>query len=237
MGKQGIPAQVAQHTPPVNQYGIQLRSNLPPGYQPYPQQQARPGAGYSANQQYDRVPVTTDDVDLLDDSRYYPQRPGSNAIMRRRSNPPVAPPAPLPEPRRIHWLTVVGLFLFTMLVGWILLTALSGWIQERRNDLIYGNPRTTQLDANFNHNNQMSHVIGVNLNGTIQVIETQTGKNPTPHMYVVATLPTSDALEPVTLTPQDLNGDGKLDLLVTIKGFTIPLYNNGTEFQQQPPTH
>src|SRR5438270_435613 len=88
-----VKEQIAQHGRaqqgqyPVNQYGIPLRSNLPPGYQPYQQQQARPGAGYSANQQYDRVPVTTDDVDLLDDSRYYPQRPGSNAIMRRRSNP------------------------------------------------------------------------------------------------------------------------------------------------------
>ena len=123
----------------------------------------------------------------------------------------------------------------TMLVGWIALSALSGFIQQKRDDLTYGNPRTTQLDANFGHNNQVSHIISVNLNGTIEVIETQTGKNPFMHMYVVANLPTSAALEPVTLTVQDLNGDGKLDLLVTINGFTIPLYNNGTGFQPQPP--
>src|SRR5205823_4381050 len=177
---------------------------------------------YSASQQYaNRVPVTTDSVDLEEHPRYYSQRPNSSAVVRHQPYPPpIRQPVPdedlLPEKKRFHWLTVVGLFLSTMLLGWILLTALSGWIQERRNDLIYGNPRTTQLDANFNHNSQLSHVIGVNLNGTIQVIETQTGKNPTPHMYVVATLPTSDDLEPVTLTPQDLNGDGKLDLLVTI---------------------
>jgi hypothetical protein len=39
---------------------------------------------------------------------------------------------------------------------------------------------------------------------------------------------------PVTATVQDVNGDGKPDLVVNTAQVSTPLYNNGQTFQLQP---
>ena len=122
-----------------------------------------------------------------------------------------------------------------MLVGWIAFTALDGIIQQKRDDLLYGNPRIFQIDANVGHNGRVSHFIAVNLNGYIEIFETQRGHPEAAKIYVVVVLPQDQARLPGTLSFQDINGDGKLDALVHFGSTEIPLYNNGTTFQNVPP--
>jgi hypothetical protein len=113
-------------------------------------------------------------------------------------------------------------------------------VADNTDDWHYGRPRTFQIDQNVGHFNYASHFVALNLNGKIEVIETQP-QNPNPqqstHMYIAATLATDQNLQPVTLQFEDLNGDGKLDLLVFVgNSLQVPLYNNGTSFQSQPPS-
>ena len=141
--------------------------------------------------------------------------------------------------RRKHWLVYVGLAMFIMLIGWVLITMIGYWWQTKMDDLKYGYPRTYQTDANVGHYGYTSHFVALNLNGKVEVIETQP-QNPdqqkATHMYIAATLSIDQSLQPVTLKFEDLTGSGKLDMLVYVGStLQVPFYNNGTSFQNQPP--
>src|SRR6266700_5564191 len=113
---------------------------------------------------------------------------------------------------RPHWLVFVGVAMLVMVMGWVVFTAVANWWQTTQDDWHYGRPRTFQIDQNVGHFNYISHFIALNLNGKIEVIETQP-QNPnqqqSTHMYIAATLATDQNLQPVTLQFEDLNGDGK----------------------------
>jgi hypothetical protein len=177
---------------------------------------------------------------VITDEDVYPQPPARltprSAIRYQPTNQQQAQQRP-----RVHWLVWAGLAMFIMLFGWVALTALGNWWQTTLDDWHYGRPRTFQTDQNVGHFNYASHFVALNLNGKIEVIETQP-QNPnqqqSTHMYIVATLTTDQDLAPVTLRFEDLNGDGKLDMLVFVGNtLQIPLYNNGVSFQSQPPGH
>src|SRR5207245_1375564 len=84
------------------------------------------------------------------------------------------------------------------------------------------------------HYGRISHFLCVNLNGEIELIETQKGHPEVAKIYVVVVLPQDQAGLPVTISFQDINADGKLDALVHYGSTEIPLYNNCTTFQSQP---
>jgi len=184
------------------------------------------------------VPVTTDGDDLEEDERYYTKKPNSSAVMRNRPYPPpvTQPPAPLPEKNRHHWLFWLGLVFCIMLIGWTVFTALSGFIQQKRNDIVYGTPRTFQIDAIVGHSGRMSHFTAINLDGYIEIFETQRGHPEAARIYTPTTL-TINSTDPVILSFQDVNGDGKPDMIITAPSFQEVMFNNGATFQPQPPTH
>ncbi len=126
-----------------------------------------------------------------------------------------------------------------MIFGWAGITVIGNWWQTTLDDWHYGRPRTFQTDQNVGHYGFTSHFVALNLNGKIEVIETQPlnpNQQQSTRMYIVANLTTDQELAPVTLRFEDLNGDGKLDMLVFVGGtLQVPLYNNGTGFQSQPP--
>jgi hypothetical protein len=166
-----------------------------------------------------------------------PARTMPRSAIRYRSIAPAQPQAQ-PKPRR-HWLVYVGIAFFVMIFGWIALTALGNWWQTKLDDWKYGYPRTFQTDANVGHFNYTSHFVAMNLNGKIEIIETEPA-NPnqqqSTHMYIAATLAIDENLQPVTLKFEDLTGHGRLDMLVFVgNSLQVPLYNNGTTFQTQPP--
>jgi hypothetical protein len=135
--------------------------------------------------------------------------------------------------QRFHWLVFVGLALLIMIVGWIGLSALGTWWQTTRNDWLYGRPRTFQIDAVVGHHDSPqnpSHFIAMNLNRHIIIIEIPGGDASKSVIYSGPTLvgPGED-LTPVTLTFEDINHDGKLDMIVNIQGSQLVFLNeNGT---------
>jgi len=135
--------------------------------------------------------------------------------------------------RRSHWLMFVGLALFVMILGWLALSAVGSWWQTTQNDWRFGRPRTFQIDQVVGHRDSPqnpSHFIAMNLNRHILVIEIPGGDVSKSVVYSGPTLlgPGQD-LTPVTLSFQDINHDGKLDMIVNVQGSQfIYLNENGT---------
>jgi hypothetical protein len=142
------------------------------------------------------------------------------------------------KPRRpLHWLVWVGVALFVMIVGWIGLSTLSSFIQTKQDDWTYGQTRHFTLDAVVGHNDSTfnpSHFIAENDKGDVYVIELPGGDASKAHIYQITAVPGNNGNPPVRLSFQDLNRDGKLDMLVQIGDagnyITVILFNNGSQF-------
>ncbi len=139
--------------------------------------------------------------------------------------------------RRLHWLGYVGLALIVMLLGWVVLSVFSNWWTVMQDDLRYGRPRTFQIDRAIGHNDSSSspsHFIALNLNRHVEVIEFPGGDPTRAKVYMGPILVgTGQDLSPVTLTFKDVNGDGKLDLIVNVQDSHFVLINDNGQFR--PP--
>jgi len=138
---------------------------------------------------------------------------------------------------RLHWLVYVGFTLLIMIAGWIAFTALGQWWQGKQDDWTYGNPRTYQTDAVVGHNDSPSspsHFIAENLHGQILVLELPGGDAAKGRSYTITSIPGNTGNPPVKVVFQDINHDGKLDMLVEIGDpgsvITVFLFNNGSQF-------
>lgn len=140
--------------------------------------------------------------------------------------------------RRVHWLFYLGLAMCTMLLGWMLLTTVANWWQVTQDDWHYGRPRTYQVDQVVGHNDSAqkpSHFIAINLNRQVEVIEFPGGDATKAKIYIGPLLVgPGQYLAPVTLSFQDVNGDGKIDMIVNVQDSHFIFLNNGTSFS---PTH
>ena len=207
-----------------------------------------------------RIPTTHRPVadDLLEeDESYYPVRSSSSAIrytttqdqeVIQQGNKRIVihhglPPGRQQQPqrqtepaikRRYHWLFWFGSIFCIMLVGWTVLSLLSGFLQHKRDDLLYGTPRTFQTDAIVGHNGRVSHFVAVNLDGYIEIFETQRGHPEAAKIYTPTAL-LINPTDPVILSFQDVNGDSKPDMIITAPSFQEVLFNTGTSFQSQLP--
>ena len=140
---------------------------------------------------------------------------------------------------RFHWLVFVGMAMFTMLVGWVVLTMLSSWWQVTQDDLHYGRPRTYQTDMAVGHNDSVanpSHFIALNIKSHIEIIEFPGGDTSKARIYVGPTLiGTGQDLAAVTLTFKDVNGDGKLDMIVNVQDSHFVFINDNGQFRPARP--
>ncbi len=167
------------------------------------------------------------------------QQPGS------RSNRGLVPTATPDEPatraprHRWHPLLFVGIGLFIMVMGYLLVGALSAWWQTTWDGWQYGYPRTYQTDAVVGHNDSPthpSHFIAINLHSHVEVIEFPGGDVTHARVYVGPTLiGAGDDLAPVTLTFKDVNGDGKLDMIVSVGGTIAVFINDSGQFRPLRP--
>lgn len=204
-------------------------------------------------QQY-RQPYSYDFEDDNDDTRShtsairYAPRQGNGTVIYgpppiRRSSRYTAsqPAAPTQARRQVHWLVYVGLLFMVGIIGWLAFTILGDWWQTKQDDWQYGNPHTYQTDVVVGHSDSASnpsHFIAENLRGQIIVVEYPGGDVSKARSYSITTLPGNDSYPPVRLAFKDVNGDGKLDMLVQIgdpgSQVQVILYNNGQQFAAKP---
>jgi hypothetical protein len=139
------------------------------------------------------------------------------------------------QKRRLHWLVFVGGAMLIMVLGWVLLSMFANWWQVTQDDWHYGRPRTYQVDAVVGHNDSLSnpsHFIALNLNSHIEIIEFPGGDATKARVYIGPTLigPGQD-LTPATLDFRDVNGDGKVDMIVNVGGSHFVFINENGSFR------
>jgi hypothetical protein len=205
-----------------------------------------------------------EDYDLEEEEEYYVTRPHTSArrydlqpqVIRQGNRQYTihhgAPPVPRRKHqyiedeeqevgkgtrRRYHPLVWFGIAIFIMIVGWIAISALGNVWLQKQDDLTYGQTRTYQTDAVVGHSDSStspSHFIALNLKGQIIIIELPGGNAAKARSYTVTTVQGNEGNPPVKLSFQDINADGKLDMIISIgdpgSAFTIMLFNDGTQF-------
>ena len=136
-----------------------------------------------------------------------------------------------------HPLLYLGLGMILMLGLWDGVTYGLAWWQLHQDDATYGRPRTAHYDVVVGHNDSATHkthLIAMNLNAHIIIIELPGGDTAKSVIYSGPTLYGQDAdLAPVTLTFQDVSGNGKLDMLVHFQGSELIYLNQNGKFVPQ----
>jgi len=196
-----------------------------------------------------RMPSSTrryKSFDTLDDPRL--QR--GNLVQRRASRTTQHTPAMVSNavaPSQLntqqeHLAANKHLLLVTLLIGMIItilllmaLNALTSWWQEYQDNLHYGYPRTSQLDAVVGHNDSQqdpTHFIFLNLRGHIEIIEIPGGDVSHARIFTGPTL-FGDGRDLIPVTGEIRNEDGRRDLIVHIQNQQIAFVNDGTTFHPQ----
>jgi hypothetical protein len=142
------------------------------------------------------------------------------------------------RPRR-HWLFIFGVGMLAMLALWVGGSMLLTWWQVTQDDWHYGRPRTFRADVVVGHNDSAanpSHFIAINLNRHVEVIECPGGDCSHAVIYLGPILFGDGEDEiPVTLTFQDVNGDGKPDMVIHIQAQRIVFINENGKFRPAKP--
>jgi len=130
--------------------------------------------------------------------------------------------------------TVAGMLSMAGLV--VGLNSLGAWWQGVQDDWHYGMPRTYQMDAVVGHHHDSAahptHLIALNLDGQVEVIELAAGDPSAARVYPgpLLTGPHKDEVV-VTLSIADVDHDGTPDLIVHVGESEFVLYNNGHDDQ------
>jgi len=145
---------------------------------------------------------------------------------------------PEPPPKQhTHWLVYVGIGMIAMLALWVGLQMLGTWWSEHQLDATYGFPRTYQVDAVVGHDDSTAHpthFIFLNLKGRVVIIELPGGNVAHARIYNgPAIIGGNPEQTPVTAEFQDVDGDGKMDMIVHIGTQQFTYINDGTEFKPQ----
>jgi hypothetical protein len=143
------------------------------------------------------------------------------------------PPAAPLSTRRVHGLVLVGVGMLVMLTLWTGGSLALSWWQSYQNDLHYGRPRTTQVDAKVGHDDAgtPSHFIAVNLAGHIVVVEFPGGDAAHAKVYIGPIMAPGHELDPVTLEFHDVNGDGKPDMIMSVGEVREVFINDNGSFR------
>lgn len=129
----------------------------------------------------------------------------------------------------------VGIGMLAMVLCWVVVSAAASWYTVWHDNMLYGTPRTFQIDARVGHNErsgQVSHFIAQNLHGRILVVEIPGGDVSKSRIYAGPQLYGADAaLIPITLQFQDVNRDGRLDMVIQFKDTRLIYMNDGSGFR------
>ncbi len=171
-----------------------------------------------------------------DQVQHIPPRRSAIPLQEAKRTTEDMPVAPRYRKRRWrpHPLFMLGFGMLFMLGLWQGLTALNTWWQLHQDDAMYGRPRTAQYDVIVGHNDSpthKTHIIVLNLNAKVVIIELPGGDNSKAKIYQGGQLFGQNAdLYPVTLSFRDVNGDGLIDMIVTVQGGQIIFLNKNGQF-------
>ncbi len=199
-----------------------------------------------------RLPTSTRRYNVPADQTTWEYMQGNRKYIVHQGPPPArkAPPyaqtprqravsEELPSQSRAHWMLIFGIGMIAMLALWVLGSILVNWWSVTQDDWHYGRPRTYQMDAVVGHNDSPanpSHFLAINLNRHVVIIELPGGDPSQAKIYTGPTLlGNGQDLAPVTLSFKDVNGDGKLDMLVHIQDQTVVMLNDGEQFRPLRP--
>ncbi|MGZ6355108.1 MAG: hypothetical protein ACXWOX_11015 [Ktedonobacteraceae bacterium] len=148
-----------------------------------------------------------------------------------------ARPQRTPQRGHVHPAFWFGVFCMLLISGWIGLTFVASWYQGMQNDWTYGTQRHLEVNAVVGHNDSPdhpSHFTAENNDGQIIVMELPGGDVAKAKIYLIETVPGNTGNPPVKLSFQDMNGDGKVDMIVMIGDGNamvyVTLFNNGNQF-------
>jgi hypothetical protein len=178
---------------------------------------------------------------------YYPQRMPSSAIryttteghrVIQQGNRRIVIHDEPPPKRKVHWSLIFGIGMVAMLSLWVLGSMLLTWWKVTQDDWHYGRPRTFQVDQRVGHNDEgtPSHFLAMNLNRRIEIIEFPGGDATHAKVYFAMTLVgNGEDLAVATLSFKDLNGDGKLDMIVSVGDTHYAFINDSGQFRPLKP--
>ena len=205
-----------------------------------------PGRLPSSSRRYDRAVAPAQDHPIITMHPHkavprsaIPARRSAHTTASRRQTEDTVPPAR--RPRRgffhTHPLLWLGVGMLLMFLLWVGLQALGSWWSVHLDDVTYGRPRTAQYDVVVGHGDSPAHpthLIALNLHGTIIIIELPGGDLSRAHIYQGPHLydPGAD-LFPVTLTFPDPAGDGHPNMQVHVQGQVIVYLNQQGQFVPQ----
>jgi hypothetical protein len=192
-----------------------------------------------------RAEQDTDEAEVPDS--YYPQRmPSStrryytdvdgNQIIQQGNRRIIIHDEPPPK-KRSHWLLFTGMGMMAMLVLWLVLQLAGAWWTNEQLNATYQYPRMYQADETVGHSDSTdhpTHFIFENLHGQILIVELPGGDYAHARIYKGPTLFSDSADQiPVTAEFKDVNGDGKVDIVLHIQDQRIVFFNTGTGFKEQ----
>ncbi len=187
----------------------------------------------------------TQDYDPEEDDAYYTQRPHTSAIrytqprqhIIQRGNKRIVIHDEPPPKQPKHWLVFIGIGMIVSLLLWAGVQMLGTWWSAYQLDATYGFPRTSQADAVVGHDDSTdhpTHFILTNLRGRVDIIELPGGQVAHARIYSGPTIVGDNpGLIPVTAEFEDVNGDGKIDMIVHIGNQQFTYLNDGTQFKPQ----
>jgi len=185
------------------------------------------------------------EYDLEEDDAYYVTRQPTSAVRYKqprqqviqRGNKRIVIHNEPPPRRNLHWSVILGVGMILMLTLWVLCSYALSWWQNRQLDSTYGMPRTYQTDQVVGHGDSAehpTHFIAINLSAHITIIEIPGGNSQHARIYSGPTLFSDNGNTiPVTLEFYDVNGDGKVDMIVHVGDQKIIYLNDGTQFKPQ----
>ena len=169
-----------------------------------------------------------------------PTRPHpAQAPVKGRTAEVAARPAAAPAGLQARAVAILAGAAIAVLAAYVAVSAAVEWTQVKLDDIQYGRPRTTQIDAYVGHGEAdgvPSHFIAMNLNRRITVLEMPGGDSTKATTIVGPYLfGAGEDLTPVQVSAQDVNLDGKPDLVVSVRNEQLTYLNDGTAFKLITP--
>jgi len=139
----------------------------------------------------------------------------------------------------LHTVVYTATLVLAAIAIYVVIGLLVGKAHVAIDDVRYGRPRTTQLDAFVGHGEsagQPTHLLAINLNRQATIVELPGGDASKaraiqgPYLFGA-----SEDLTPLLLSLRDMDGDGQLDLLLDVRNEQVVYLNKDGAFRLPTP--